>query len=92
MAFDYYKHNTYKRITGGAVHCRSGKVEITHGIFEHNKGAALVGHVAQIRIKSCWFSCNTAAKLGGGVHATMRTYLEIFDTTIFEDNVANYAT
>ncbi len=76
---------------GGTVRCHwCNKMEITRGIFEHNKGVALLGFQAQIKIKSCRFSHNTAAELGGGIYATMLTNIEISGTTSFENNVANY--
>ena len=87
MDFDYYKHNVYTILTpGGAVHCHSCKIEIMHSIFEYNKGVALLGNRAQIRIKSCQFSYNNAEELGGALHATLRTRIEISGTTSFENN------
>ena len=89
--FDYYKRNVYTlAMPGGAIHCRKCKVEIIRGIFEHNKCVALLGFRAQIKIKSCRFSHNTAAELGGGIYATVRTNIEISGITLFENNVANY--
>ena len=43
--FDYYKLNVYTIATpGGTICCRMCKMEITRGIFEHNKGVALLGY------------------------------------------------
>jgi hypothetical protein len=69
-------------------------MEITCSIFEYNKGVALLGYRAQIRIRSCQFSYNTAAGLGGGISKLLcePIIIEIFGTTVhvFENNVANY--
>ena len=90
--FDYYKLYIYTiPILGGAVRCRKCKMEIIRGVFEHNTGAALLGYYrAQIKVKSCRFSHNTAAELGGGIYATVLTNIEISGTTLFENNIANY--
>jgi predicted outer membrane repeat protein len=89
--FDYYKLYVYTvAFPGGAIHCDMCKMEITRGVFGYNKGVALLGLQAQIKIKSCRFSHNTAAELGGGLYATIRTNIEISGTTLFENNVANY--
>ena len=88
---DIYKLDVYTVASpGGAIRCWKCKVEIIRGIFEHNKGAAVLGIQAQIKIKSCQFSNNTAAKLGGGVYASFQTNLEIAGTTLFDNNVASY--
>ena len=89
--YDYYKLNVYTLAApGGAIRCHMCKVEITRSVFEYNKGVALLGIQGQLRIKSCRLSHNTAAELGGGVYATLRTNIEISGTTLFENNVANY--
>ena len=89
---DYYKLNVYTlAMPGGAVCCYTCKMEIVHSVFEHNKGVALLGFKgAQIKLKSCQFSHNTAAELGGGIYATMLTNIEISGKTLFENNVAKY--
>ena len=89
--YDYYKLKVYTASTpGGAVNCRTCKVEIIRSIFEYNKGVTLLGYQAWIRIRLCQFSHNTAAELGGGVYATVLTNIEISGTTLFENNVASY--
>jgi predicted outer membrane repeat protein len=91
--YDYYILKIYtSAFPGGAVNCRSCKVEITRSIFEYNKGVALLGCRTQIRISSCQFSYNTAAILGGGIHATVRTNVEILSiagTISIVNNTAN---
>ena len=63
--FDYYKRNAYSLaiMPGGAIHCYKCKLEIIHGIFEHNKGVALLGLQAHIKIKSCQFSHNCGSQV-----------------------------
>ena len=91
LDLDTHKHNIYTVDSPGvAIRCWKCKMEIIRGIFEHNKGAAVYGIQAHIKIKSCRFSHNTAAKLGGGVYVAFQTNLEISGTTLFENNVAYY--
>ena len=88
---DTYKLDVYTVASpGGAIRCWKCKMVIIRGIFEHNKGAAVLGIQAQLKIKSCRFSNNTAAKLGGGVYASFQTNLEMSGTTLFDNNVASY--
>ena len=93
---DYYEptetvNSLYTSIPGGTVRCHSCKIKIIRSLFERNEGVALLGLVqGQITISSCQFSYNSAAELGGGFYATLRTKIYISGITTFENNVAYY--
>ena len=87
----FYYNEAKLALPGGAIRCDHCKMEIIRGIFEHNKGDAVLGiSQAQIKIKSCHFSHNIGTILGGGVYVALQTNLEISGTTLFENNVGSY--